>query len=122
MIRLQQMWRTFTSRKWALYSALVVLAAEMLGSGVGCSPDSPLENVPDPGDVNCDVLESTYENFGARFFQDYCLRCHSLTLESDWDRTDAPQEIDFNTLGMAREFSDRIRLRAGALGDMPPRL
>jgi len=92
-------------------------------SGFSCfSPDFPLAVVPDPDNVDCSTVESTYESFGKAFFQDYCLRCHSVTRETDWARLDAPLEIDFDTLGLSREFADRIRLRAGELGDMPPRL
>jgi len=88
-------------------------------SGICCSPDSPLHH---PANVDCGTVKTTYEDFGARFFQDYCLRCHSVTRANDLARLDAPMEIDFDTLGMAREFMDRIYLRAGELGDMPPRL
>jgi len=88
-----------------------------------CSPDSPLP-IPIPeGSVDCSTVELTYEGFGKGFLQDYCLRCHSVSKEDDWpDRLDAPQGINFDSLDMAREFESRIRLRAGELGDMPPRL
>lgn len=98
----------------------VVLAIGSAGS-VGCSPDAPLELAGRPL-PDCTTTTETYENFGAGFFQSYCLRCHSVALETDLQRFDAPQGIDFNTLQMAREFARRIRLRAGELGDMPPQI
>jgi len=71
---------------------------------------------------DCGTAKESYENFGAAFFQNCCIRCHSVTLETDLQRLDAPLGINFDTLEMSREFSRRIRLRAGELGDMPPRI
>lgn len=87
----------------------------------GCSPDSPLELSGRPL-PDCSTMKETYVDFGAAFFRDYCLRCHSVSLETDLQRTDAPQGINFDTLEMSREFARRIRLRAGELGDMPPQI
>jgi uncharacterized membrane protein len=80
-------------------------------------PDQVL-NDPNAADCGAD----TWENFGRQFFQTYCLRCHSETLTTDLERTDAPAGINFNELEVMREFASRIRLRAGQLGDMPPTL
>ncbi len=102
-------------RSVAAMSAVGVLSL------MSCSPDSPLELSTRPL-PDCGAAKGSYESFGAAFFQNYCIRCHSVTLESDLERLDAPQGIDFNTLQMAREFSRRIRLRAGELGDMPPQI
>lgn len=89
----------------------------------GClSPNNPLPDalLPDGGSTNCDEL--TWENFARQFFADYCLLCHSETLVSDLARYDAPVGINYDTIEGVREFRKRIRLRAGELGDMPPRL
>lgn len=101
----------------------MLLLFAMIGFiGIGCSPDNPLpdsvlENHEKPacGDV-------TYENFGADFFHNYCLRCHNAELTTDIERTDAPTGINYNTLDGIRQFQTRIRLRAGVQGDMPPLL
>lgn len=87
-----------------------------------CTPDSPLP--PDALDAarEIDCGQSTYENFGARFFHDYCLHCHNEQLVGDAMRFDAPTGINFNSLDQVRGFQRRIRLRAGEQGDMPPRL
>lgn len=103
-----------------VFNRISILTALVLSAG--CSPDSPLDLEANPIRMDCSVVDLTYENFGKSFFQDYCLRCHTVTLETDWSRVDAPQEINFDTMLMAREFRKRIRLRAGLLGDMPPRL
>lgn len=88
----------------------------------GCSPDAPLSEseLAAAGAAECGEL--TYQNFGARFFADYCLPCHNDQLRTDVARSDAPLGIDFNRLDGIRTFQKRIRLRAGELGDMPPRL
>ncbi len=98
-------------------------ALMLLANGIGaCSPDMPLP--VDPGDGSAmttgECGDLTFENFGQQFFQNYCLRCHSEDLVGDLARTDAPVGINFNTLEGVREFTNRIRLRAGELGDMPP--
>jgi uncharacterized membrane protein len=87
-----------------------------------CTPDSPLpaESLDSAREIDCG--QSTYENFGARFFHDYCLRCHNEQLVGDTMRTDAPTGINFNSLEEIRGFQRRIRLRAGEQGDMPPSL
>jgi len=89
---------------------------------VSCSPDSPLVDPTAGRPIDCEAVKTTYEDFGAAFFQNYCIRCHSVTREGDLARWDAPLGIDFDTLQMVQEFKDRIHLRAGELGDMPPRL
>lgn len=86
------------------------------------SPDVPLSDEQLAAVEALDCNELTYENFGRPFFEAYCLRCHNEDLKSDFERTDAPQGINFNTLESARPFMQRIRLRAGVLGDMPPQL
>lgn len=105
-----------------------LLTGVIVAALVGCvlvpaclSPDDPLteDQLASAADANC--AELTYENFGRPFFQAYCLRCHSETLGTDFARTDAPQGINFDTLESARPFINRIRLRAGIQGDMPPR-
>ncbi|RMF74966.1 MAG: cytochrome c [Planctomycetota bacterium] len=90
---------------------------------VAClSPDVPLSEEQLAAVETLDCNELTYENFGRPFFEAYCLRCHNQDLKSDFERTDAPQGINFNTLESARPFMQRIRLRAGVQGDMPPQL
>lgn len=87
-----------------------------------CTPDAPLSagELDAAREIECG--QSTYENFAARFFHDYCLHCHNEQLVGDVTRTDAPTGINFNTLEQIRGYQRRIRLRAGEQGDMPPRL
>ena len=108
--------------RWAMVGALVAACAGFALLPACLSPDKPLSDDQLASAVEPDCAELTYENFGRPFFQAYCVRCHSDTNESDLARTDAPQGIDFDTLEMARPFINRIRLRAGVQGDMPPQL
>ncbi len=110
------------TRLWVLGTVSVTAAALGLAAA-GCSPDMPLPDqvlADDADETDCDEL--TYENFGQAFFQSYCLRCHSVTNVGDVARNDAPVGINYDTLDGVREFTTRIRLRAGELGDMPPLL
>ena len=106
------------------FGGLLLLAILLpgLASNPGCSPDVPLsaEYTDAARAVPCG--ETTYANFAARFFHDYCLPCHNEMLTTDLERTDAPTGINFNTLDGIRAFQRRIRLRAGEQGDMPPTL
>jgi len=88
----------------------------------GCSPDAPLSKEELAAAEAGECGELTYQNFGARFFAQYCLSCHNEQLSTDLARSDAPLGIDFNRLDGIRRYLSRIRLRAGELGDMPPRL
>jgi uncharacterized membrane protein len=116
--------RMTRTQKMFRYPTLAAIAFWVAGTvaGLGCSPDDPLDFPTNPDNTDCNVVQTTYEGFGKGFFQQYCLRCHSVTLENDLQRLDAPLGINFDTLEMARVFDHRIRLRAGVLGDMPPRL
>jgi len=117
--------RKGTSRYVSIGLLSAIAAATGWLAAPGCSPDSPLDFLMDPAagrGVDCATVRLSYETFGAPFLQEYCLRCHRVTRETDLQRLDAPQGIDFDTLGLALEFKKRIRLRAAELGDMPPRL
>ena len=67
-----------------------------------------------------DDVALTYENFGASFFESYCLRCHSSSLVTPEERSNAPLGINYDTLEGVRAVADRIRVRAGVSGTMPP--
>lgn len=99
-----------------------VLCAPLLLQWGGCSPDNPLppELLEEAESAGCGEL--SYQSFGADFFASYCLRCHNEQLVGDQNRTDAPTGINYNSLSDIRVFQNRIRLRAGVQGDMPPRL
>lgn len=98
------------------------LASFMIFSTVGaCSPDAPLDDAA-LASARAAPCDATYENFAAEFFGRYCLACHNNELVGDLTRFDAPTGINFNSLNEVRGFQNRIRLRAGIQGDMPPRL
>ncbi len=114
----------FLRRRFALHAlvALFLLCPGALFLHACFSPDSPL-----PADLldqsrAAPCGDVTYQNFGAEFFAEYCLRCHNEELVGDLARSDAPTGINYNRLDLIRLFAQRIRLRAGVQGDMPPRL
>jgi uncharacterized membrane protein len=102
--------------------AVGIAAIALAATSMSCSPDSPLPPEALDAARQIDCGQTTYEDFGARFFHDYCLHCHNEQLEGDMARTDAPTGINFNTLDQIRGYQRRIRLRAGEQGDMPPSL
>lgn len=106
----------------ALRTLGVALCAGLLAAAAGCSPDDPLTDEQLGQAVSTDCSALTYQSFGAAFFARYCLGCHNEQISGDIDRTDAPNGINFNRLDGIRAFKNRIRLRAGVQGDMPPRL
>jgi uncharacterized membrane protein len=87
-----------------------------------CTPDQPLADDLLAAARESPCGDSTYRNFAAEFFGRYCLGCHNSQLSGDMSRLDAPTGINFNTLSDVRAFQNRIRLRAGVQGDMPPAL
>jgi uncharacterized membrane protein len=127
-MRTARFWRrapalTAWRRAWALAGAPAVVLG--LPAFLGClSPDDPLDaaTLAAIQETDCADVSATYESFAAAYIARYCLRCHSESLVGDVARLDAPVGIDFDTLEDARSFASRIRLRAGELGDMPPRL
>ena len=62
----------------------------------------------------------TWENFGAPFLRNWCTGCHSADVAGP-ARYGAPEGVDFDTLGAARGWRERIHARAGdANTAMPP--
>lgn len=53
----------------------------------------------------------TYENFGEKFFQDYCLSCHSV---SSANRNGAPDDHNFDTLADVEIMKAHIDQYAGS--------
>jgi hypothetical protein len=53
----------------------------------------------------------TYENFGKKFFQDYCLGCHSVNSK---DRHDAPSDHNFDALVDIEALAAHIDQYAGS--------
>ena len=56
----------------------------------------------------------TYETFGSGFLTENCQTCHASTSP---DRTEAPEEVTFDSPEAAWTWADRILVRAG--GDTP---
>jgi uncharacterized membrane protein len=57
-----------------------------------------------------------WENFGAAFFQDYCMGCHAVGVD---DRYGAPTDLNLQTLAQVRTHADAIRRTVLDTGSMP---
>jgi len=85
-----------------------------------CSSDAPA-----PTGSTCPPTSTlTYDNFGKKFMEDYCLRCHSST-KTGADRKGAPADHNFDTEMGVLEAAEHIDEYAGKGPDatntvMPP--
>ncbi|HTE52083.1 MAG TPA: hypothetical protein VK698_14620 [Kofleriaceae bacterium] len=66
----------------------------------------------------------TYEDFGQPFVEQFCLRCHSESVEGD-DRQDAPADHNFDTQFECEALAEHMDQKAGSGPDatndsMPP--
>jgi hypothetical protein len=69
-----------------------------LPTGATCPPSSTL----------------TYGNFAAPFFETYCLRCHSVTLVTEQERSCAPDDHNFDTEDLVRRQLTHVAESAAA--------
>jgi len=84
---------------------LVVMVAAVCGACVG----TPIGDHPCPPGGTKD----TYENFGAGFFEEYCVRCHG--------GANGYSSRSFTTVDSIRQQKDRIFINAaGDNASMPP--
>ena len=84
-------------------------------AALSCASEEPkpnYHNVPS-GAVCAPGSALTYDNFGRKFMEDYCLRCHSKNVVGP-DRKGAPSDHNLDELGEARAFSDHIDEHAAA--------
>jgi hypothetical protein len=130
-------------KEWSMASRygnarkLAWLLACFLSSGMGCDDDSaadsgghdddhgdhgaagsgehdhttmvgPLTGATCPSDSTL-----TYDNFGKKFMEDYCLRCHSSSKMSN-ARTGAPADHNFDTLDDIKLLAAHIDQMAGS--------
>lgn len=74
--------------------------------------------MPDDSAVPCTEAELavTWENWGAGFFAGYCRTCHSSTTTN---RRGAPVGVDFDSVGLVRDYADAIRVTTLELQEMP---
>jgi cytochrome c5 len=73
-------------------------------------------NLPTPTGTVCpdpDPQTLTWDNFGQKFFADYCTMCHASTLLRS-QRNGAPLYHDYDTLRGVLEIPDHIDQYAGA--------
>lgn len=100
----------------------------MLGPGaafvvLACGEDKDLRNgcpvLDEPvAEVGDEIDGDTWESFAAPFFDEYCVRCHSVE-QADIDRHGAPEGKDWDDEAIVRENLDEIRLWVGEVNAMP---
>lgn len=95
--RLSRVLRSYPS----LLGLIAVVASTLSGSAIAQTP-------------------LTYENWGQGFITHNCLGCHHSSLKGDF-RFGAPENLNFDTLELVREFIDQIYNEAtGDNATMPP--
>jgi uncharacterized membrane protein len=68
---------------------------------------------PDTGAKCPNNSTLTYDNFGKKFMQDYCLRCHSQSLNGA-ARMGAPSDHNFDSLANIQAMAMHIDAKAGS--------
>ena len=122
-------------RKNPFAAALALAASLVLTGAVGCGGDDDDHDHDDnghggqvgpPTGTECPDggTELTYESFGRPFVQQYCLRCHSASVQ-EGDRNGAPDDHNFDTQAECETFADHMDQKAGSGPDstnqaMPP--
>lgn len=111
-------------------SSLFLAAGLMFAAGCGSDDDAGHDDEHDgdhndgdhdhskavgpPSGAECPTNSTlTYDNFGKKFFEDYCIRCHSSKLKGD-ARMGAPAGHDFDSLAGIELVADHIDQKAAA--------
>jgi hypothetical protein len=89
-----------------LFSLLLICGLAACTSTALPKPTETVCPDPDPGTL-------TWENFGEKFFADYCTMCHSSTLRGA-QRNGAPLYHDLDSLRATLQFRDHVDQQAGA--------
>ncbi len=106
----------------------LLLLALLACKGDGDTPadvapgDDTATTAPSTGDTGgggCDDT-ITWTTVGQPVLSTWCTECHASPLAEGAQRAYAPVGVDFDTLEGARQWADRIRVRAIERGDMPP--
>lgn len=92
------------------FTALLLMGHD---DGCSCGGQEGIELGPLTGTVCPPDSTLTYDNFGAAFMEDYCLRCHSASV-SGADREGAPADHNFDTIAEIRTFREHIDQMAGS--------
>jgi hypothetical protein len=66
-----------------------------------------------------DIGGDNYQTFARPFFQQWCVRCHSVTLTTPEARTGAPEGFNWDVESSVRANLDRMRLQVGVYNTMP---
>ena len=88
-----------------------ILAIALMLPLSGCGDDAQT--------IDCSMSTLSYNNFGSQFMTDYCTSCHDTSV-SGASRNFAPVGVNFDTLELVQNQSNRVNLRAGEGTGMPP--
>jgi len=110
--------------KWFVVLAVSVGCSGGKASNTDAEPEPATK--PGPSGAECPSDSTlTYETFARDFFSQYCVRCHSSTLEGT-SRHGAPTSVNYDTLEGAQAVSSDIVDSMAAAGPeqynafMPP--
>jgi len=98
-------------QKWLLRLLFAAVATGATTATAGCG--APAKEGP-PTEAICPLAQTlSYANFGKRFFELYCLGCHSEQ-KLGADRKGAPPEVNWDTLEAIQAGKREIDKRAAA--------
>lgn len=103
---------TLSRALWKASSALL-LAGLFSSAAVSCDHDEHEHEGVQTLAVCPTTQTLTYANFGQAFMQQYCLSCHSSSVQGA-ARNGAPTDHNFNSLSDIRSLADHIDLHAGS--------
>ncbi len=102
-------------KKLALFAALFACTAS---AALACSgKDDTGEAAKTSETLACEV---GYEDFAGPFVLNWCVGCHSSSLEGEAARKKAPDGVNFDTLEGLRQYGDKARAVVVDLQMMPP--
>lgn len=99
-----------SSRRSRRTSIAALLALVCVAGASACHH----EHEGTPTQAVCPTTQTlTYANFGQAFMQQYCLSCHSSSVQGA-ARNGAPSDHNFDKLSDIRSFAEHIDMHAGS--------
>ena len=107
-------------KSWIVAFAVgLLLVAGLAGGETPAAPEAPAAPAASapPAAPACQV---TYDNFGARFLNKYCLECHASTHTGIFSRKGAPKDANFDDRTVIAAKKKWMIERAVVKKNMPP--
>jgi uncharacterized membrane protein len=104
--------------------AVGLATAAMLAACAGGDDDVEIHNgcpaLRDPQAQPGDPIDGdTWDTYAQGFFDDWCVRCHSVTNTTAAERNNAPEGYNWDDPASVLEHVDEIRLAVGVFNEMP---